>query len=201
MFARVTNKKETRMKKIFGILIAAFGLWMAMPSQAQVKFGVKGGLNITKLKFKESAFSSENKTGWFIGPMVEFKVPIVGLAMDAAALYTQNDLNAGKATVTQKTLECPINVKYEFGLGDNAGFYLAAGPQFGFNIGAKNIKEFKDDFRLKDHELSFNLGGGVRLLRHIQAGVTYNFSIDEITKGSTYETKKNTWQVSVAYLF
>ena len=102
------------MKKIFGILIAAFGLWMAMPSQAQVKFGVKGGLNITKLKFKESAFSSENKTGWFIGPMVEFKVPIVGLAMDAAALYTQNDLNAGKATVTQKTLECPINVKYEF---------------------------------------------------------------------------------------
>ena len=43
MFARVTNKKETRMKKIFGILIAAFGLWMAMPSQAQVKFGVKGG--------------------------------------------------------------------------------------------------------------------------------------------------------------
>ena len=63
MFARVTNKKETRMKKIFGILIAAFGLWMAMSSQAQVKFGVKGGLNITKLKFKESAFSSENKTG------------------------------------------------------------------------------------------------------------------------------------------
>jgi hypothetical protein len=35
---------------------------MAIPTQAQVRFGVKGGLDITKLNFSEESFKSDNKT-------------------------------------------------------------------------------------------------------------------------------------------
>lgn len=193
------------MKKIVSILFMFCCLMVTLPSQAQVRFGVKGGLNITKLDFKESTFDSGNKTGWFLGPMVDFKLPVIGLGIDAAALYSQNDLavstSKGEATLEQKTLECPINIKYNFGLGNSLGFYLAAGPQFGFNIGDKDFGEFVDDFKLKDSEVTFNIGGGVRLIDHLQVGVGYNFSISEVNKDNKYEVNKNTWQVTAAFLF
>ena len=35
------------MKKMFSLALVALGMMAAMPSQAQIKFGLKGGLNIT----------------------------------------------------------------------------------------------------------------------------------------------------------
>lgn len=39
------------MKKLFVILLGVFALGAATPAQAQVKFGVKGGLNVTNMTF------------------------------------------------------------------------------------------------------------------------------------------------------
>ena len=39
------------MKKIFGALMIAICIAMAMPAQAQIHFGVKGGLNLSKASF------------------------------------------------------------------------------------------------------------------------------------------------------
>lgn len=44
------------MKKIISVLMVAVCLMMAAPAQAQLHFGVKGGLNISKLSFSKDAF-------------------------------------------------------------------------------------------------------------------------------------------------
>ena len=69
------------MKKIFGALLIAVCIGMAMPAQAQIHFGVKGGLNLSKASFSnvKENFKKDNFTGFFIGPMAEFNIPIVGL--------------------------------------------------------------------------------------------------------------------------
>lgn len=41
------------MKKIFGALMIAVCIGMAMPAQAQLHFGVKGGLNLSKASFSD----------------------------------------------------------------------------------------------------------------------------------------------------
>ena len=41
------------MKKIISVLMVAVCLMMAAPAQAQLHFGVKGGLNISKVEFFE----------------------------------------------------------------------------------------------------------------------------------------------------
>ena len=76
------------MKKIFGALMIAVCIGMAMPAQAQIHFGVKGGLNLSKASFSNVGdnFKKDNFTGFFIGPMAEFNIPIVGLGVDAALL-------------------------------------------------------------------------------------------------------------------
>ena len=79
------------MKKIFGALMIAICIAMAMPAQAQIHFGVKGGLNLSKASFSNVSenFKKDNFTGFFIGPMAEFNIPIVGLGVDASLLFAQ----------------------------------------------------------------------------------------------------------------
>ena len=79
------------MKKIFGALMIAVCIGMVMPAQAQIHFGVKGGLNLSKASFSNVGenFKKDNFTGFFIGPMAEFNIPIVGLGVDASLLFAQ----------------------------------------------------------------------------------------------------------------
>ncbi|MBR0259019.1 MAG: outer membrane beta-barrel protein, partial [Prevotella sp.] len=79
------------MKKVLTLIVMAVA--MAMPSQAQTQFGLKGGLNLTKMTVNNSNVEDmfKNKAGFFIGPTVKFTLPIVGLGIDAAALYDQRE--------------------------------------------------------------------------------------------------------------
>lgn len=109
-------------------------------------------------------------------------------------------------TAKMNSIEIPINLKYTIGLGSLLGVYIAAGPQFGYNIGKKNF-DFSDyDFKLKGSNLSANVGAGVKLLGHLQAGVNYNIALGKTGESVSkqvhaFDFKTNTWQVSVAYLF
>ena len=199
------------MKKIISVLMVAVCLMMAAPAQAQLHFGVKGGLNISKLSFSKDVLKGDNKTGFFVGPMAEFTLPIVGIGADVAALYSQSDLGTdGEKTMKLKTLAVPVNLKWSFGLGSMLGAYIAAGPQFDFNIGNKT---WTSELSLKKSTTSFNVGAGLKLIRHLQLGVNYNFALSKTgtyictpdggtaSGNPSFDIKNNTWQVSLAYLF
>ena len=195
------------MKKIFSVLMVAVALMMAAPAQAQlIKFGVKGGLIMSKIDW-----GKENSTGFFIGPMAEITLPIIGLGIDGALMYSQktnlsyeyagNDVSS--VDLKEQGIEIPINLKYSFGLGSLLGVYLAAGPDFFYNF--KDIDATA--FKAKKSQVAINLGAGVKLLKKLQVGITY-----QIPMGDSFEwkdavakvangTKTKTWQVSAAYIF
>lgn len=188
-------------------LLVAVCTLTVLPAQAQLKFGVKGGLNITSLSLSKDIAKSDNRTGFFIGPMAEFTLPIVGLGVDAAVLYSQSraQMNYGKGAIADnlKSLEVPINLKWTFGLGSLASGFIAAGPQFGWNVGNSSFVE--DAIQLKNNFTTFNVGVGAKFLRHFQAGVNYNFSLGKVGEvlgdEELLKIKRKTWQISVAYLF
>ncbi len=192
------------MKKIFGALMIAVCIGMAMPAQAQIHFGVKGGLNLSKASFSNVSenFKKDNFTGFFIGPMAEFNIPIVGLGVDASLLFAQRGVKvtpegADEYTVKQNGLDIPVNLKYNIGLGSLLGLYIAAGPDFYFDF------EKKSGIDKKKAEVGINVGAGVKLLNHLQVGANYNIPLGDTAKFEnevgSYKTK--TWQVSVAYIF
>ena len=108
---------------------------------------------------------------------------------------------------TLKTIEIPVNLKWTFGLGSTFGAYIAAGPQFGFNVGSGLFNIGSETFDMKKSYTTFNVGAGVKLIQHLQIGLNYNFSINKVAKAviedyeGTVDMKKNTWQVSLAYMF
>ena len=192
------------MKKVLcSLFVAVCCMAMAIPAQAQVKFGVKGGLNLSRLSCDTSLGDiKQNSTGFFIGPMVEATVPLIGIGVDGAVMYSQR----GKENNKQQGIEIPINMKYTIGLGDMAGIFLAAGPDIFFNF--KDIKDIDDlgnTINKKSAIFGLNLGAGVKLVNHLQIGVTYqiglgnSFNINEA--GKKISNKTNTWQISLAYMF
>ena len=204
------------MKKGFGLVVALL-LGFTMTAQAQLlKVGIKGGLNTTKMSFSNvgNSFKSSNRLGVFIGPMAELNLPVVGLGVDGAFMLAYKDSKVKQygadkhikdKTVTEIGIDIPLNLKYTFGFSRLVAVYVAAGPDFFFNLGKS--PRFKDvKFNKKNAQMAVNIGGGVKFLKHYQAGLTYNIPVTksaEFVTDSGYKQsyKSRTWQMSFAYLF
>ena len=208
------------MKKILTLIVMAVAF--AMPSQAQFNFGVQAGLNLTNISdFSLNAPGVENaiksRAGFFVGPTVKFSLPIVGLGIDAAALYDQREAKTNGETLKSQSIQIPINVRYGIGLGSMAEIFAFAGPQFGFNIGDKDktwgdVKNTAAKWTLKSSNVSANVGIGATILSKLQLKVNYNIALGktgevDIKEGAdaAWKTitgaKANAWQVSAAYFF
>ena len=213
------------MRKIFtAAIVAATMLFSTSSAQAQVKFGLKGGLNVTNMSLNSEVFDADNQTGFFIGPTVKFTLPIVGLGIDASALYDQRDAKitvedngaSVESKIKNQSINIPINLRYGVGLGSTASVYLFAGPQIGFNVGDKNQSLFKDmgEWRLKSSTFSVNVGLGAMLLSHLQISANYNIAcgktgettvssaLGELAQSAAKKRgRANAWQIGLAYYF
>ena len=213
------------MRKIFtAAIVAATMLFSTSSAQAQVKFGLKGGLNVTNMSLNSEVFDADNQTGFFIGTTVKFTLPIVGLGIDASALYDQRDAKitvedngaSVESKIKNQSINIPINLRYGVGLGSTASVYLFAGPQFGFNVGDKNQSIFKDmgEWRLKSSTFSVNVGLGAMLLSHLQISANYNIAcgktgettvssaLGELAQSAAKKRgRANAWQIGLAYYF
>lgn len=210
------------MKKVLSIVFMVAAMLFASNANAQIKFGLKGGLNVTSMSFSEEVFDASNKTGFFVGPMVKVTVPIVGLSFDAAALYDQKEADVkyaaegelGKVNVKQQSINIPVNVRYGFGLSSLADIFLFAGPQWGINVGGKNFKwNETSSYSLKKSNFSVNVGAGVTLLKHLQVSANYNIAcgksadaslskaLDAAANAGKDKSHNNSWQIALGYWF
>jgi len=132
------------MKKIF---ILAIGLFVATAASAQdrIKFGVKGGLNISDIIQGDgnNDFDTETKTGFNAGVTVEIPL-IAGLQFTPELLYSQkgykNTTSLGTFKQTTSFIDVPILASFRLG----SSFNIVAGPQVSFLLNTKN--KFENDF-------------------------------------------------------
>lgn len=207
------------MKRVFALIVLVAAMTSSVQAQV-VKVGVKGGLDIVDMSFNEDVFKTDNKMGWFVGPTMQITLPVGGLGVDIAALYDvkKYDLVTQSKTedVTQRQVLVPLNARLKLGLGSTAGVYVAAGPQFAFNIGDDYKDVFKDDalqrdFQLKKSNFSVNLGAGIYFSKHVEIGFAYNIAIGSTADASWKaasdaafhkdDSKPKSWQISAAYFF
>ena len=201
-------------RKMVRLVLTAFLLYMIGQANAQLRLGVKGGLNISSVHFSSDVLKSDNVTGFQVGPMIEGSLPLVGVGFDAAILYAQKGLETqtvggGKTTLKNDYIDVPVNLKWKLGLPVVKG-YLAAGPYVGFRVGGNKIWEIPgsmvDQVKTKNFSAGLNFGAGVELISHLQVGLTYglgltdNYSVE--TPSLTKKDGKNRgWSVTAAILF
>lgn len=219
------------MKKWFAVRLASLLLLFAVAPSAQAKifkWGIEAGANFSKMKLSKDIVDSDNRTGWFAGVKGQITLPIVGLGVDGALLYSQKYM----AVETTKTatnpdtgeeisyplsenkrmpyVEIPVNVRYTFGLSRVVGLYVATGPQWSWYMGSKTLFDGKSVGSLNESNFSWNVGAGANLFSHLQIGVSYNIAVGntgEVKDRALSENigkitlKNNTWQVRLAYFF
>jgi hypothetical protein len=196
-------------KIILTLIVAILGIGAA---NAQLRFGVKAGLNLNSLHFNSVSenFNSDNQCGWTAGVMTEFQIPLIGLCFDLSAMYTRMGSEPESAgqdySIAKNFLEIPLNIKYKFGLplvGNIIAPYLYTGPSFAFRLDKNTLNSFQS----KTCQTAWNVGVGVELIKHLQIQGSYGFGMNNVSKiiGAvdpvTIKAKNNYWTVTAAYLF
>lgn len=197
------------MKKKVTVAILALMAFLTLPAQAQLRFGVKGGVNISSVHFNSDLLNADNVTGFQIGPMIETSIPLVGVGVDAAILYSQKGMGIGSEEIKTDYIDVPVNLKWKFGL-PIVKAYLAAGPYVGFRVGGDKVwKVIGEQIEAKSFSAGLNFGVGVELLSHLQVGINYGLGLTDnysSTALSVLNNEKTTgknrgWAVTAAILF
>ncbi len=163
------------MKRLYTLLVAIV-LLGSISAQAQLKFGVKAGANFSKLSSSNPQEQFKNLTAWHGGVMLELKLPIFGIEVDA--LYTQNGtkFDAGIAIEDLKNTYIAIPVLVKMYILKVLNIHV--GPQFSFLTSSKlGDIDYKDQLASNDLQIVF--GAGVELGR-LHGSLRYNLGVKDI---------------------
>jgi hypothetical protein len=194
------------MRNFRNYIVLCMMLIIAMPSQAKVKFGLKGGLNVTNFSLNSDVFDASNRAGFYVGPTLLVQLPIVGLGVDGSVLYDQRsgkvESSGTEETIDAKSIAIPLNLRYNIGLSSLASIFFFAGPQFDFNVG----DDYDDiNWKWKDSNISINLGAGLMLASHLQINANYNIQCGKTGEFEASDAfgkgKMHSWQIGLAYYF
>lgn len=203
-------------KVILTLLVAVLGMGAA---NAQLRFGVKAGLNLNSLSHLEKGYKDADKCGFTAGLMTEFQVPVIGICLDLSAMYTHmsSEIKDKDANydLAKNFLEIPINLKYKIGLPVVSNIvtpFIFTGPSFAIRLdkNKKDITNLSHFINTKGVQTVWNVGIGVELIRHLQVQAGYGFGINNIAKKVADQTSINTnftklrnnyWTITAAWLF
>ncbi|RHU25351.1 MULTISPECIES: porin family protein [Parabacteroides] len=197
------------MKKVTGLVLVILMVFIAVPAKSQLKFGVKGGLNISSVHMNSDILKADNVTGFQIGPMIETTIPLIGIGLDAAILYSQKGVDMKtEGTVTSTSmktdyLDIPVNLKWKFGI-PLVKAYLSAGPYVGFRVGGDKIwNVLGEQIKAKNFSAGLNFGVGAELISHLQVGINYGLGLTDNYSSDKFDMKaKNRgWSITAAVLF
>lgn len=203
------------MKKI--ILTAIVVMTFGFANAQEVKYGVKGGLNLSSLSGDTEGMDLKSKFGFHAGAFVEIKFS-EKFALQPELLYSTqgtrfDDIEVdGYEAKTCFNLDY-INVPVMFKYFATEKFFVEAGPQIGFLTSAKarikvddlnvdNKQDIKENFESIDFGLNF--GAGYEFTENIFASARYNLGLANIAKteaGDDSKVHNGVFSVSVGYKF
>jgi len=205
----------TKAKFFSAVIMMAFMTFV--PASAQgIAFGVKGGVNFTKMSIDDDAVKSEAGVGFFAGPTLKIDIlPFLGV--QGALMYEQANSKVDGESIKRQSIILPIDLRVNLKLNEDAGIYIATGPQFGFNVGEDDFSwnessSYKSTFQMKKSMFNWNFGIGAMLSKHLEVGAVYSLGISktgeleaevERAKANNNELKpkSSTWQVSATFFF
>ena len=171
------------MKKTI-VSMVVMAMFAVMSANAQgIAFGVKGGVNGTKMGIDDDAVTSEAGIGFFVGPTLKIDfLPFLGV--QGALMYEQTSSKVDNEKIKRQSIIVPIDLRLNLKFNEDAGMYLATGPQVAFNVGDKdfswNDKEsYKDAFQMKKSMFSWNVGIGAMLSKKFEVGFVYSLGISK----------------------
>lgn len=194
------------MKKIIFVLAVVFSSVLV---NAQISFGIKGGLNNSTLGGDGADLSGKkSNTGFNVGGIVAIPLS-TNFVFQPELMYSANqgmEFRPNSNTETNYNLNyvnVPLMLKYKY-----SGFYGEVGPYFGFLTSGKIKTKTGSTTSETDIKNSFDgtdigaaLGTGYMTKSGLGIGARYNMGLQNIYDAETPEFKNRYWQVNLIYMF
>ncbi|WP_210149329.1 porin family protein [Chryseobacterium scophthalmum] len=204
-------------------------------SSSDVRFGVKGGMNVSSLSKDAGLEDQKSKIGFNAG--IFATIPVAeSFSIQPEVLYSQYGAkieNTDEFTVLGTTtrnvesystnldyIAVPVMFQYNF----VPNFYVEAGPEFGFLVGAKNkgdrtttvttgsntstssasYSDKIDKDNLNTFNFGIGLGAGYYFTDNIGITARYVAGVTDVAKdrpNGSDAIRNNTFQVGLAYKF
>ncbi|MCU7548630.1 PorT family protein [Chitinophagaceae bacterium LB-8] len=176
---------------------------MATTLHAQIQLGLKAGVNISN--FTGGDFNEiENKAlvGFHAGGLA--RIVFNKLALQPEVVFSSQGAkleNAGsESNYKISYINIPVLIQYE----TKGGFYLEAGPQFGFKLSEDIPDETIEDFA-KSTDLSIAMGLGYHSKMGLGIGGRYNVGVSKVGDFDSGDIdpdfKQGVIQISLFYTF
>ena len=225
------------MKKLICLFTILAFLGVANSMAQGLHFGLKAGVlgNKANVSGMRNQFKEESLTGFQVGPMLQYQTGFHGIALDFSLLYVQRgvkltNISNGRSTdIRTQSIDIPIELKWEMGISDDFDLFLGAGPSFSFLVDEDNwgrklahiavdaIDKDLSSMGWRSTEVGLNLGGGVKIVKHLMVSCYYNIGltqsakhniggnkhdvIDQIFDGDVFESKNRYWQYHLLMYF
>jgi len=193
------------MKKLF--LVAALAVFGMSQTNAQVKFGVKAGPQITNLVGSDD-LDANSKVGFNVGGYANIRFS-EQLAFQPELLYSFQGAKT-EAKLNLSYIQVPLMLKWYAYDGLNFEF----GPQVAFNVaGKQKVKntitgagpldgttEVSSDIDdLETIDFGLNIGAGYELSNGLNFGIRYTHGLTEVIKDS--DLKNSVFALGIGYTF
>lgn len=198
------------MKTSVKILVVITLVLSATYTQAQTRFGIKGGVNLASMSLKSGGVSVDAKAvaGINLGLISEFTLSN-NLFLQPGLLFSTKGSKFELLDLTYNTnnLEVPINFLYKFGTGSTK-FFGYAGPYIGYALSGKgkmgtdsgDLTFTGNDKDLNAFDFGLNIGIGVEV-SNFQISTQYGLGLTNLAPTDNGTMKNKVFGVSVAYLF
>ncbi len=198
------------MKKI---LLICLSLVLVTAVNAQTRWGVKAGANMSKL----TGDIEGEKLGWGFhgGLMLEHAFGTSGFAIQPELLYMQansstevtslEDIRTADASITFNQLQLPINLKYSFGL-EHLKLFALAGPYLSYALSGdiEGVDLFDkigdEDAAMKRFDLGVGIGIGVEISR-FSLTISDQFGMLNTSNYDDTNIKSNNVMFSLGFFF
>ncbi|HEX8314604.1 MAG TPA: porin family protein [Flavisolibacter sp.] len=188
------------MKKISVLALALVAVTAVFAQDP--KFGLKAGLNVSKL-----AGAGYDWRAGFHGGVISHIHVTPAFSLQPEVMYSSQGakydfVNNQQVTRKLNYVNIPVLLQYNF----NNGFRLQGGPQIGFLIGAKD-KLADVDINTVDtddfNSIDFSVPVGISYLSYAGLGVDarYNIGVTNVIEGSTTNIRNSVFQFGLFYLF
>ncbi|WP_312790614.1 porin family protein [Sphingobacterium sp.] len=192
------------------LLSIAAALCFIAGAKAQTSYGIKAGLNFTKLKASEGNISetSNTSTNFYFSGYADMPLANNFSIQPGVSLQGKGGKSVDDTKLNLMYIEVPVNFVYSIPTGNAGNVFLGAGPYAGFGIHAKakqgNVSESGSfgDFGVKTFDAGLNLLAGFKLTNGFLVNGGYGLGLTNMAKDSGETSIKNrVFSVGVGYQF
>ncbi len=185
-------------------------------AMSQLRFGLKGGFDVSSNRLNKDILNTHNRLGFQIGGTMELMAPIVGWGGELSVLYghqkgdddvKQKDVNGNTYDISDYNyLRVPLNLKKKFSIVGLFGVFIQAGPYVEFKLSGGDVEKLDQQWKSKSFGAGLNAGAGVELLNHLELGMYYRKSLtdnygDKQGWENVVKKRPDNWSVNLTYFF